>query len=81
MSQQQQQQQQLPPLPSKINPARVIVQSLTSLALECNWEFPEKSSLKDLWISFRDQTSLLTLKTTPLLKTRKHPLRKPYFTR
>ncbi len=57
------------------------MQSLTSLALEFNEEFPEKSSLNDLWIFFRDQTSLLTSKPTPLLKTRKHSLHKPYYTR
>ncbi len=69
------------PLPSKVNPARIYVQSLTSLALECNWEFPEKSSLNDLWISFRDQISLLTSKATPPLKNRKHSKHKLYRTR
>ncbi len=72
---------QPPPLPSKVNPARINVQTLTSLALECNWEFPEKSSLNDLWISFRDQISLLTSNATQPLKTRKHSLNKPYYTR
>ncbi len=66
---------QPPPLPSKVNPARTNVQSLTSLTLECNWEFPEKSSLNGLWISFRDQISLLTSKATPPLKNRKHSLK------
>ncbi len=72
---------QPPPLPSKANPARINVQSLTSLALECNWEFPEKSFLNDLWISFRDQISLLISKATPPLKTRKQSLNKPYYVR
>ncbi len=40
-----------------------------------------KSSFSDLWISFRDQTSFLTLKATPSLKTRNHSLPKPYYTR
>ncbi len=62
---------QPPPLPSKVSPARFNVQSLTSLALECNWEFPEKNSLNDLWISFRDQTSLPYIEGNPAAKNPK----------
>ncbi len=65
---------QLPPLHSKVNPAHINVQSLTSLALEFNWEFPEKK------LPQRDQTSLLTSTATPPQKTRKHSLHKPYYT-
>ncbi len=54
-----------------------LVQSPTSLALKCNCEFPEKSSLNDLWISFRDQTSLLTSKATPPLKHESAPYINP----
>ncbi len=72
---------QPPPIPSKVNPVRINVQSLTSLALECNWELPQNISLNDLWTSFRDQISLLTSKAIPPLKTRKHSLNKPYYTR
>ncbi len=70
-----------PVLPSKVNPARITVESLISIALGCNWEFPEKSSPRDLLIFFRDQTSLLTSKATTRLKPRKHSLPKPYYTR
>ncbi len=44
-----------PPHPSTVNQARVNEQSLTYLAFEFYGDFPEKSSLSDLWISFRDR--------------------------
>ncbi len=64
---------QLSPIPGKINSAHIDVHPLTSLALECNWELPEKSSINDLRMSFRAQTSLLTSKGSPPIKTRKPP--------
>ncbi len=41
-----------------------------------NWGFLEKNSLDGLRISFRGQTWLLTTKSTPLTKARKHFLQK-----
>ncbi len=70
-----------PPRPDKINPARINVQTIATLALECRWEFPEDFSLNELRTSFRDQISLLTSKATPPPKAYKRPLHKPYYTR
>ncbi len=56
------------PSPNNINLARINVQTILTLALECRWGFPEECSMNDLWTSFRDRISLLTSKATPLQK-------------
>ncbi len=72
---------QLPPRPEKINPARINVQKIATLALACRWEFPEEFSLDELRTSFRGQISLLTSKATPPPKAYKRHLHKAYYKR
>ncbi len=43
----------LPQFPAdNINPAHINVQTITILALDCRWEFPEECSIYELWNSF-----------------------------
>ncbi len=72
---------QLPPCPDKVSPTRISVQTITTLAFECRWEFPKGCSMNNSKASSQDQISLLTSKATAPPKAYKRPLHKPLYTR